>query len=72
MSMTAGLQNATPQQRALAQRALAKLGYYQGADDGAVSQSLGQAIQSYQKDRGLAANGTLSPELLQTFANVSR
>ncbi|MDB5458919.1 MAG: putative peptidoglycan binding domain, partial [Caulobacteraceae bacterium] len=54
----------------LAQRALAKLGYYQGADTGAPSQGLGEAIQAYQRDRGLAANGTLSPELVQTFANI--
>jgi localization factor PodJL len=72
MSMTAGLKNATPKQLALAQRALAKLGYYQGADTGIASQSLGEAIQQYQRDRGLAANGTLSPELVQTFANISQ
>jgi localization factor PodJL len=71
-SMTANLKSATPKQLALAQRALTKLGYYQGADDGAPSQTLGEAIQAYQRDRGLAANGTLSPELVQTFANVSR
>jgi localization factor PodJL len=71
-SMTTGLKSATPKQLALAQRALAKLGYYQGADDGAPSQILGEAIQAYQRDRGLAANGALSPELVQTFANVSR
>jgi localization factor PodJL len=72
MSMTAGLKSATPNQLALAQRALGKLGYYKGVDDGAPSQGLGEAIQAYQRDRGLAGNGTLSPELVQTFANVSR
>jgi localization factor PodJL len=72
MSMTAGLKSATPKQLALAQRALGKLGYYKGVDDGAPSQTLGEAIQAYQRDRGLAANGALSPELVQTFANVSR
>jgi localization factor PodJL len=72
VSMTAGLKSATPKQLALAQRALSKLGYYQGADDGAPSQTLGEAIQAYQRDRGIAANGALSPELVQTFANVSR
>ena len=71
-SLTASLRASSPEQLALAQRALAKLGYYQGANDGAPSQNLGQAIQAYQRDRGLAANGTLSPELMQTFANVSR
>lgn len=59
-----------PKQLALAQRALGKLGYYKGADDGAPSEQLGEAIQSYQRERSLAANGQLSPELLQTFANV--
>lgn len=71
-SMTAALRGATPQQLALAQRALGKLGYYQGPKDGAPSRGLGEAIQAYQRDRRMAANGALSPELLQTFANVSR
>jgi localization factor PodJL len=71
-SMTAALRGATPQQLALAQRALSKLGYYQGAKDGTPSRGLGEAIQAYQRDRRMAANGALSPELLQTFANVSR
>jgi localization factor PodJL len=71
-SMMAGLQSATPKQLALAQRALSKLGYYQGPDTGTASQSLGAAIQQFQRDRGLAANGTLSPELVQTFANITQ
>jgi localization factor PodJL len=71
-SMTAALRGATPQQLVLAQRALSKLGYYQGAKDGTPSRGLGEAIQAYQRDRRMAANGALSPELLQTFANVSR
>jgi localization factor PodJL len=71
-SMEAGLKTATSKQLALAQRALSKLGYYQGPDTGVASQSLGAAIQQYQRDRGLAANGTLSPELVQTFANISQ
>ena len=68
--MTALLRGANPKQLTLAQRALAKLGYYKGADDGEASEALGQAIQSYQRERGLAANGQLSPELLQTFAHI--
>jgi localization factor PodJL len=71
-SLASSLKSATPQQLALAQRALTKLGYYQGASDGVASQSLGEAIQAYQRDRGLTANGVLSPELVQSFANVSR
>ncbi|MGZ3400786.1 MAG: peptidoglycan-binding protein [Caulobacteraceae bacterium] len=69
-SMTALLRGANPKQLTLAQRALAKLGYYKGPDDGEASQALGEAIQSYQRERGLAANGQLSPELLQTFAHI--
>jgi localization factor PodJL len=71
-SLTAGLESANAKQLALAARALAKLGYYKGADDGAPSQALGQAIQAFQRDRGLAQNGQLSPELVQTFANISQ
>lgn len=71
-SLTASLRSANPKQLALAQRALAKLGYYKGADDGTASQPLGEAIQAFQRDRGLATNGQLSPELVQTFANISQ
>jgi localization factor PodJL len=71
-SLSASLGGANPKQLALAQRALAKLGYYKGPDDGAPSETLGEAIQSYQRERGLAANGQLSPELLQTFAHVAQ
>lgn len=71
-SLTAGLRTANPRQLALAARALTSLGYYKGADDGAPSQALGQAIQAYQRDRGLAQNGQLSPELVQTFAHISQ
>jgi localization factor PodJL len=71
-SLAASLSGSNAKQLALAQRALAKLGYYKGPDDGAASEALGEAIQSFQRERGLAANGQLSPELLQTFAHVSQ
>jgi localization factor PodJL len=71
-SLATLLKASNPKQLALAQRALAKLGYYKGTDDGAASESLGEAIQSYQRERGLAANGQLSPELLQTFAHIAQ
>ena len=71
-SLRAGLQGANAKQLALAARVLSKLGYYKGADDGAPSLALGQAIQAFQRDRGLAQNGRLSPELVQTFANISQ
>jgi localization factor PodJL len=69
-SFSASLQGANPNQLSLAERALAKLGYYRGGADGAPSQALGEAISAYQHDRGLAENGQLSPELVQTFANI--
>jgi localization factor PodJL len=71
-SLIASLGGANPKQLALAQRALAKLGYYRGPNDGAASEALGEAIQGYQRAQGLAANGQLSPELLQTFAHVAQ
>jgi localization factor PodJL len=71
-SLATLLKASNPKQLALAQRALAKLGYYKGTDDGAASEALGEAIQSYQRERGLAANGQLSPELLQTFAHIAQ
>ncbi len=71
-SLATLLKASNPRQLALAQRALAKLGYYKGTDDGAPSEQLGEAIQSYQRERGLAANGQLSPELLQTFAHIAQ
>ena len=69
-SLTALLNASNPKQLALAQKALNKLGYYKGPDDGAPSEQLGEAIQSYQRERNLAVNGQLSPELLQTFAHI--
>ena len=69
-SMTASLRGSNPKQLALAQRALNKLGYFKGGDDGQPSEALGQAIQTYQRERGLADNGQLSPELVQTFAHI--
>jgi localization factor PodJL len=71
-SLATLLKASNPKQLALAQRALAKLGYYSGTDDGMASEALGEAIQSYQRERGLAANGQLSPELLQTFAHIAQ
>ena len=68
--MTASLRGSNPKQLALAQRALNKLGYFKGGDDGQPSEALGQAIQTYQRERGLADNGQLSPELVQTFAHI--
>jgi localization factor PodJL len=42
-----------------AQRALSKLGYYQGPTNGEASPALRLAVAAYQRDQGLAATGAL-------------
>jgi localization factor PodJL len=65
--------SATPQgQVANAQRALSRLGYYQGPSDGASSPALRLAIAAFQRDQGLPVDGALTPDLLQRFAAASR
>jgi localization factor PodJL len=46
------------------QRALARLGYFKGEANGASSQQLRVAIQSYQRDQGLSPSGTLDSATL--------
>jgi localization factor PodJL len=43
------------------QRALSKLGYYQGPTDGVTSPALKLAIAAYQRDQGLPGSGALDP-----------
>jgi localization factor PodJL len=43
----------------IAQRALSRLGYYQGPRDGAASPALNMAIAAYQREQGLPATGAL-------------
>jgi localization factor PodJL len=57
---------------ALAQKALSKLGYYKGPDDGANSPALKLAIASYQKTLGESADGALTPELIDKFNAITR
>jgi localization factor PodJL len=57
---------------AMAQKALSKLGYYKGPDDGANSPALRLAIASYQKTLGETADGTLTPELIDKFTAILR
>ncbi len=57
---------------AAAQRALSRLGYYQGPADGAASPALRLAIAAYQRDQGLPASGALTPDLMQRFATATR
>ncbi len=55
----------------LAQRALAKLGYYKGPADGKASPALKLAISSYQKAEGLTPTGALDPDLAARFAKAA-
>ncbi len=57
---------------ALAQKALSKLGYYKGPDDGANSPALRLAIASYQKTLGEPADGALTPDLIDKFTAITR
>lgn len=57
---------------ATAQRALSRLGYYQGPADGTASPALRLAVAAYQRDQGLPPSGALTPELLQRFATATR
>jgi localization factor PodJL len=54
-----------------AQKALSKLGYYQGPQDGVMSPALKMAVAAYQRDQGVTSTGALDADILnrlQTFA----
>jgi localization factor PodJL len=55
-----------------AQRALARLGYYQGPADGAGSPALRLAIAAYQRDQGLAATGALDAATVSRLSVFTR
>lgn len=55
---------------ALAQRALTKLGFYQGPTDGSASPALKLAIAAYQRGQGLPATGQLDPSVTQKLGAV--
>ncbi|MGR4863518.1 peptidoglycan-binding protein [Caulobacter sp. LARHSG274] len=57
---------------ATAQRALSKLGYYQGPQDGAASPALQMAIAAYQRDQNLPSSGGLDGETLNRLSVFSR
>jgi localization factor PodJL len=57
---------------ATAQRALSRLGFYQGPADGASSPALKLAIAAYQRGQGLPATGQLDPALSQRLAAVAQ
>lgn len=55
---------------ATAQKALTRLGFYQGPADGAPSPALKLAIMAYQRGQGLPATGQLDPALNQRLTAV--
>jgi localization factor PodJL len=57
---------------ATAQRALSKLGYYQGPQDGVTSPALQMAIAAYQRDQNLQTSGALDGETLSRLSTWAR
>jgi localization factor PodJL len=57
---------------ATAQRALSKLGYYQGPQDGVTSPALQMAIAAYQRDQSLQTSGALDSETLSRLSTWAR
>lgn len=57
---------------ATAQRALSKLGYYQGPQDGVTSPALQMAIAAYQRDQNLQTSGALDGETLSRLSAWAR
>jgi localization factor PodJL len=55
-----------------AQKALSRLGYYQGPTDGSASPALKFAVAAYQRDQGGAATGILDPTTVQRLAVFTR
>lgn len=51
-----------------AQKALSRLGYYQGPQDGVSSPALRLAISAYQRDQGLSTTGKADPALVARLA----
>jgi len=56
----------------LAQRALNRLGYYQGPTDGSSSPAFGMAVAAYQRDQALKVTGTLDAETSQKLSVFAR
>jgi localization factor PodJL len=57
---------------AVAQKALTKLGFYQGPTDGSASPALKLAIMAYQRGQGLPTTGQLDPTVTQRLAVVAQ
>ncbi|MGI9374052.1 MAG: peptidoglycan-binding domain-containing protein [Hyphomicrobiales bacterium] len=56
---------------ALVQQGLSELGYQPGPVDGKMGQKTRIALQSFQRDRGLAVTGELSPKVLSELRKVT-
>lgn len=57
---------------ATAQRALSKLGYYQGPQDGVTSPALQMAIAAYQRDQNIQPSGALDGDTLSRLSTWAR
>lgn len=55
-----------------AQRALSRLGYYQGPQDGVMSPALKLAVAAYQRDQGVASTGALDADVLNRLQTLTR
>lgn len=55
-----------------AQRALSRLGYYQGPQDGAMSPALKLAVAAYQRDQGVASTGALDADVVNRLQTLAR
>jgi localization factor PodJL len=62
----------SPEDVRLAQKALGRLGYYSGPEDGAVTPQLRTAIEAYQKDQKAPATGLLDEATLKRLAMLGR
>lgn len=62
----------SPEDVRLAQKALARLGYYSGPADGALTPQLRSAIEAYQKDQKSPATGLLDEATLRRLAMLGR
>ncbi len=62
----------SPQALQTAQRALSRLGYYQGPTDGTASPALRLAVAAYQRDQGLAATGALDQTTVSKLSVFTR
>jgi len=56
----------------MAQRALSRLGYYQGPTDGSASPALKMAVAAYQRDQGAPATGVLDPTTVSRLSVFTR